>query len=66
VNDETKAALAVADTASDFVALWREQKISGLPRSVRNAALEEIRHKLCVAVDEWDKIRDREGERQSP
>lgn len=54
MDEEIDAAMHVADVARDFVALWREQKIAGLPRADRNAAIEDVRHRLCTAVDEWE------------
>jgi hypothetical protein len=41
----------MANAAADLVSLWRAQKITGLPRSERNAAIEEVRERLCMAVD---------------
>lgn len=43
----------IVDAASDLVLLWGQQKISGLSRSERNAAIEETREKLTKAVMEW-------------
>jgi hypothetical protein len=57
--EEIEAALDVADIARDLVALWHEQKITGLPRAERNAAIEGTRDKLIAAVKVWDDARAR-------
>ena len=44
----------VVERAADLVALWRAQKISGVPRAERNAAIEDVRSGLCAAVDAID------------
>lgn len=51
-EDEWRCQLAkdVADIARDLVLLWENQKIAGLPRSERNAAIDDIRARLTVAV----------------
>lgn len=40
----------IIEIAKDLVALWQSPKIQGLPRSERNAAIEETRSKLIAAV----------------
>lgn len=40
----------VISTACDLVGLWENPKIRGLPRSERNAAIEQTRAKLIEAV----------------
>jgi hypothetical protein len=40
----------IVDLVRDLVALWTNQKIQGLPRSERNAAIEETRAKLIAAI----------------
>lgn len=56
-NNEVEVALDVADIARNLVALWQEQKISGLPRAERNAAIEGTRDRLIEAVNIWDQVR---------
>lgn len=41
----------VIDVACDLVALWKTQRIAGLPRADRNAAIEQTRERLIAAVD---------------
>lgn len=55
--EDIEAALDVADIAADIVALWDNQKIKGLPRAERNAAIEETRNKLIEAVRIWDEAK---------
>ena len=52
------AAKMVIQAAGDLVALWRAQKISGASRSDRNAAIEEVRERLCRAVDALGEVED--------
>ena len=40
----------IVDLAKDLVALWTSPKISGLPRSERNAAIEDTRNAMIEAV----------------
>lgn len=40
----------VAELAADLVGLWEAQKIGGLSRSERNAAIESIRQQLIELV----------------
>ncbi len=42
----------IANAARDFVSLWQAQKIEGLPRAERNAAIEDTRQRLIDAVTE--------------
>lgn len=42
---------AIIDAAVTLVDLWRQQKIAGLPRPERNAAIEDVRATLIYAVD---------------
>ncbi len=42
---------SVMEAAADLVALWKAKKISGIPRSERNAAIEDSRERLIIAVD---------------
>ena len=51
--EEIEAALDVADIADELVGLWENQKISGLPRAERNAAIDGTRKRLTDAVLEW-------------
>lgn len=44
----------VIRAARDHVALWKAQKVDGLPRAERNAALEETRARLIRAIDALD------------
>lgn len=41
----------IIEIACDLVGLWQNQKIAALPRSERNAAIEETRNRLIEAVD---------------
>lgn len=41
----------VTEAARDLVALWKSPTIAGLPRSERNAAIEDSRNRLIAAVD---------------
>lgn len=41
----------IIEAASDLVALWKAQKISGASRSERNAAIETARERLIKALD---------------
>jgi len=43
----------IVESAMDLVALWKAQKIAGLPRSERNAAIEETRNRLIAACDNF-------------
>ena len=48
---------AVIKAARDFVLLWTHLKIRGLSRDERNAAIEDARERLIIAVrelGEWD------------
>lgn len=47
----------IAYIASDLVAMWKQQKIEGLPRAERNAAIEQIRGLLISAVERWEASR---------
>lgn len=47
---------AVAKIAADLVSLWRNQKIQGVPRAERNAAIEDTRSALVAAVDQLSPI----------
>ncbi len=47
----SKATEEVIGSARDLVALWKAQKISGLSRAERNAAIEDTRQRLIDAVD---------------
>lgn len=58
--EEIETALDVADIAHDLVALWQSPNIRALPRSERNAAIEQAREKLIEAVEDWNVIRDEE------
>lgn len=40
----------IVDAACDLVVLWENQKIAGLPRAERNAAIEVTRQRLIDAV----------------
>jgi hypothetical protein len=42
----------VCDAAETIVALWKSPQITGLPRSERNAAIEDCRAALIVAVED--------------
>lgn len=42
----------IADIARDLVAMWENQRIEGLPRAERNAAIEDIRRDLISAVND--------------
>lgn len=50
VLEQNKLLMCVADAARDLVALWESQKIQGLPRADRNAAIEQTRERLIEAV----------------
>lgn len=52
-NEQAARLSLIADTAADLVLLWQQQKIAGLPRSERNAAIEDVRNRLIDAVTEW-------------
>jgi len=41
----------IVEISADLTALWKAQKISGLPRSDRNAAIENVRNRLIEALD---------------
>lgn len=43
---------AIEEVARDLTALWQVQKVSGLPRAERNAAIEESRERLIRALAE--------------
>ena len=45
----------VIKEAQSLVALWKHQKIAGLPRSERNAAIDETRKRLIEAVEKYEK-----------
>lgn len=57
--DEVEAALDVTDIAGELVALWKEQKIAGLPRAERNAAIDGVRKRLIEAVEIWETAKRR-------
>ena len=40
----------IASAARDLVSLWQAQKIEGLPRAERNAAIEDTRQRLIDIV----------------
>lgn len=44
--DEIERLQEIEQAARDLVALWQAQKVSGLPRADRNAAIEECRNRL--------------------
>lgn len=44
----------ITDAARDLVALWKSQRIDGLPRAERNAAIEQSRERLIRAVESLD------------
>lgn len=44
-------ALEIIDAAKQLVALWKAQKVSGMPRSERNSAIEDVRARLIKAVE---------------
>jgi hypothetical protein len=50
----TRSEAEVIEAARDIVALWRNPRIRALPRSERNAAIEDARTRLIVAVGELD------------
>lgn len=50
--DEIERLRGVAAVAADLVALWQAQRVAGLPRSARNAAIEESRERLIKALVE--------------
>lgn len=41
----------IIEVARDLVALWQNPKIRALPRSERNAAIDETRERLIEAVE---------------
>ncbi len=49
--DMTEQEREVIEVAADLVALWKAQKIKGLPRAERNAAIEGVRERLIKAVE---------------
>jgi hypothetical protein len=51
-KEMVEAVVGVVTAAQNLVALWKEQKVSGLPRAERNAAIEDTRARLIEAVDE--------------
>jgi hypothetical protein len=42
----------IEQAARDLTALWQEQKIAGLPRAQRNAAIEESRERLIALLND--------------
>lgn len=50
----TPAESQIVLAARDLVALWQSPRIQGLPRSERNAAIDETRTRLINAVDALD------------
>ena len=61
--DEVESALEVTDIAGELVALWKEQKIAGLPRAERNAAIDGVRQRLVKAVEVWEAAKRRSDKR---
>lgn len=51
----TKQQEAVINLTRDLVALWENPKIAALPRSERNAAIDDTRKALIAAVHDMDK-----------
>ena len=51
MEDEGDIWYEVIEAAKDLVALWKEQKISGLSRSERNTSIEQVRERLIAAVE---------------
>lgn len=47
---ELDALRDVYEAADSLVALWESQKIEGLPRVIRNTAIEDYRARLIEAV----------------
>lgn len=54
--DEIERLRAVADISTDLVALWKNQRIQGLSRAERNAAIEDTRNRLIEAVDQMSDL----------
>ena len=50
IGETTVRAAAVVEAADQLVALWKAQKIAGLSRAERNAAIEGAREKLIAVL----------------